>query len=98
MNALFLSQFAYCPLARILHSRELNHKINRLHERSLRVAYHGKTSSFEELLQKDNSVSMHHRNIQVLVTEMFGVYKSIFPNQPFFQQEQLKVFIMVQNH
>ena len=43
MNALFLSQFAYCPLARILHSRELNHKINRLHERSLRVAYHGKT-------------------------------------------------------
>ena len=29
------------------------------------------TSSFTDLLEIDNSVSVHHRNIQVLVTELF---------------------------
>ena len=30
-------------------------------------------SSFEELLNKDNSVSIHHKNLQVLETEMFKI-------------------------
>ena len=30
-------------------------------------------SSFENLLQKDGSVSIHNRNFQVLTTEMFKV-------------------------
>ena len=32
MNAFFNSQFNYCPLAWMFHSRKLNNKINRLHE------------------------------------------------------------------
>ena len=56
MNNFVSPQFPFCPLTRIFHSRELNHKIKRLQERFLRVVYHGTTSSFEELLQKDNSV------------------------------------------
>ena len=56
MNNFVSPQFPFCPLTRIFHSRELNHKIKRLHERFLRVVYHDTTSSFEELLQKDNSV------------------------------------------
>ena len=79
MNAFFSSQFAYCPLAWMLDSRELNHKI-KVHERCLRVVYHDTKSSFEELLQKNYSVSIHHRNIQVMATEMFRVYKGISPN------------------
>ena len=31
------------------------------------------TSSFEQLLENDNSVSIHHRNIQTLATEMYKV-------------------------
>ena len=46
----------------MFHSRELNYKINRLPERCLRVVCHDTTSSIEELLQKDNSVSIHYRN------------------------------------
>ena len=63
MNAFFTSQFSYCPLTLMFHSRKLNNKINRLHERCLRVVYNDRLSTFEELLNKDNSVSIHHRNI-----------------------------------
>ena len=41
------------------------------------TVYHDMISLFEELLQKDNSVSIHHRNIQVLTTEFFRVCKGI---------------------
>ena len=55
----------------MFHSREINNKINNLHERALRITYKDTESSFEELLVKDNSVSMHHRNIQRLATELY---------------------------
>ena len=57
----------------MFHSYNLNNKINRLHERCLRVIYNDKTSSFEQLLENDNSVSIHHRNIQTLAIEMYKV-------------------------
>ena len=74
MNAFFSSQFDYCPLTWMFHNRSLNHKINRLHERCLRVIYNDGHSSYDELLNLDNSVSIHHRNLQILATEMFRVY------------------------
>ena len=57
----------------MLHSRENNNKIKHLHERCLRLIYSDKKPSYENLLEKDNSVSMHHKNIQVLAIEMFKV-------------------------
>ena len=71
MNAFFKSQFSYCPLSWMFHSRTLNNKINRLHERCLCIIYNDNTSSFTDLLEKDNSVSVHHRNVQVLATELY---------------------------
>ena len=52
------------------HSRENKRKINQLHEWCLRTVYNDKQSSFNELLEKDGSVSIHERNLQVLATEM----------------------------
>ena len=75
MNAFFDSQFNYSPLIWMFHSRNLNNKINRLHERCLRVIYNDKTSSFEQLLENDNSVSIHHRNIQ----KMYKVTNGLSP-------------------
>ena len=37
-------------------------------------------SSFNELLQKDNSVTVHTRNIQLLAVEMYKVKNNISPN------------------
>ena len=69
MNAFFKCQSNYCPVIWMFHSRTLNNKINRLHERCLRIIYNDKLSNFEELLHKDNFVSIHHNNIHALAIE-----------------------------
>ena len=55
------------------HSRALNNKTNRLHERCLLIMYNDKTFTFNQLLKNDNSVSIHYRNIQALETEMYKI-------------------------
>ena len=70
MNSFFDSQFNYGSLVWMFHSRRNNAKINNLHERCLRPIYSDKKLSYVELLEKDGSVSIYHRNIQALVTEM----------------------------
>ena len=79
MNAFFNSQFNCCPVTWMCHGRALNNKINRLHERCLRIIYNDKTSTFKELLEKDNSVSIHYRNIQALAIEMHKAANGMSP-------------------
>ena len=79
MNSFFNSQFGYCPLIWMFHSRIMNNKINRLHERCMRLIYEDKTSSSEELLEQEKSNSMHTRILQMLATEMLKVYRSMSP-------------------
>ena len=69
------SQVNYCPLIWMLHSRTMNNKINRLHERSLRIVYSDQSSTFEELLERDKTFSIHHKNIQSLATEIYTFLK-----------------------
>ena len=57
------------PIWRI-HSRLTNNKINRIHEKALRLAYSDHVFSFDELLKKDQSFSIHNRNIQSLAIEV----------------------------
>ena len=73
------SQFGYCPLIWMFHSRELNNKMSRIHEKALRITYKDKSSTFQELLEKDNSVSIHHRNIQKLAIEIYKVLHGFSP-------------------
>ena len=79
MKSFITSQFSYCPLIWMFHSRRLNNKINSIHERALRITYQENTSTFQELLNKGNCVSIHHRNWQVLVTEMFKIHRGLSP-------------------
>ena len=55
----------------MFHGREINRKINHIHERSLRIVFRDYNSSFKDLLKKDNYVCIHHRNIQSLAVESF---------------------------
>ena len=77
MNSFFNAQFNYCPLIWMLHSRSNNNKITHLHERCLQIIYNDKQSSYEELKIKDGTVSIQHRKIQTLATEMFKVKNEI---------------------
>ena len=73
-------------------NRSLNTKINRLQGRCLRIVYNDKKSNFNELLVKDDSVSIHHQNLQKLVVEMFKISSGFSPsilNELFQFREQI---------
>ena len=55
----------------MFHGRKINDKINKLHERALRKVYDDTTTSFEELLVKNNTFTMHHQNIKSLAIETY---------------------------
>ena len=60
-------------------SRKNNDKLKYLHERCLLLIYSDKNSSYEILLEKYISVSVHHKNIQTLEIEMFKVKHTLCP-------------------
>ena len=57
----------------------VNNKINWIHERALKITYNDKSSSFQNLLEKDNSVTIHHRNIKILATETYKFLQGLSP-------------------
>ena len=66
-----MSHFSYCPLIWMFHDRTKNSRINKIHERALRIVYRNTESSFDERLAKDNSVSVHQRILQLLMIEIY---------------------------
>ena len=76
-KSFFESQFKYCPLTWMFYSRKTNNRINNLHERALRLVYSDYESTFEDLLTKDGSFTVHHYNIQTLAIELYKVYNNI---------------------
>ena len=63
----------------MLHTRTNKKKIKHLPEICLRLIYSAKKSSYEWLLGKDGSISVHHKNFQTLATEMFKVKHYLDP-------------------
>ena len=64
----------------MFHSRKINNRINKLHERALRIVYKNNKLTFGELLVIDNSFTIHQRNLQRLAIEMFKVTNNLSPN------------------
>ena len=79
LNAFITAQFSCAPVILMFHSRKLNNRINNIHERALRLVYKDYTSSFDELLLKDNSFRIHYRNLQKLAIEIFRVKLGLVP-------------------
>ena len=69
LKAFLESQFGNCLLIWMFHSRKANSKVNHIHKKTLRIVNKG-IFSFKELLKKDKSFCIHHRNIQSLAVEL----------------------------
>ena len=70
-------QFRYCFLTWMFHSRKSNNEIKLFHERALRIIYNDQISSFQELLYRDNSFTVHHFIVQSSAIERFKVINTI---------------------
>ena len=51
--------------------------IKHLHERALRTVYNDDVSTFEKLLEKDNSVTIYVRNLRILATELYKTKENV---------------------
>ena len=59
MKTFVESQFNYSPIIWMFQSRCLNSKINKVHKKALRTVYSDYKSTFQELVDKEASFSVH---------------------------------------
>ena len=78
----------------MFHDRKSYNKINKFHERALRIIHKDSTSNFEGLVIKSNSVSVHQRNLQLLLIE---IYKTINNFNPSFMAEVFATNVLPYN-
>ena len=88
MKSFIMSQFNYCPIIWMHCQRKCNNLINKIQERALRIAYNDYVSDFKTLLENDNSITIHQRNIQALLVE---IYKTLNNLNPTFMKEVFRL-------
>ena len=74
------SHLAYPPLVWMFYNRTMDKKINKVQERALRILYDNDTLTFLELLEMDGAFTVHQRNIQILLLEMFKAKNNLEPS------------------
>ena len=79
MRAFVISHFSYCLLVWMFYDRTMNNRINHVHERALCIAYKDHRNDFGYLLEQSNSVPIHVRNLQLLMTEIFKTKSHLNP-------------------
>ena len=64
----------------MFHSRKMEHRINSIHKRTLKLVYQDSPDlTFQELLAEDKSVNVHQKNLQLLATEIFKSKTGVSP-------------------
>ena len=81
LNSFISGQFNFRSLIRMFSSIRSYRKISKLHRMSLRLCHNNYTSSYDELLSKQNLVNIHIRNNQKLMVEILKCLKGLsLPN------------------
>ena len=86
-NSFILTNINYCPLIGMFCVKTSNDDINRLHKHALRVLLNDYESTFEELIRKRGEHTIHTRNLQGLMLE---VYKYLTSDNSSFLWDFLK--------
>ena len=68
----------------MFHNRQLNQEVNKIQERALRITYKNTELTFSDLLQRDCAVTIHTKNLQILMNEMYKTRNDLNPS---FMQE-----------
>ena len=98
-NSFILTNFNYCPLIWMFCRKTTNDKVNIVHKRALRVLLNDYTSSFEELLHRKEEVTIHDKNLQKLMLEVYRCITSANPSflWEFFNKKVLPYNIRINN-
>ena len=80
MKSFVESQLASCPLVWKCCDKRSDNRINHLQECTLRTVYNDNVLTFENLLEKDNSVAIHVRIQRILAAELYKRKSSYFDN------------------
>ena len=62
----------FCP-------RRSSNLINKVQERALRITYNDQLTDFKSLVSNHNKTTIHQRNLQVLMTEIYKMINHIAP-------------------
>ena len=84
VNSFILCHFNYCPLVWILCSNASQKKLKKVNERALRLALSDYTLSYDNLLVKAESTTIHIHSIRLLALE---VYKTLHNLNPAFMKD-----------
>ena len=58
-------------------SRQSNNLNNKVHERGLRLTYRDENKDFQQIPREKNEITIHQRNSQVLMTEVYKIVNGI---------------------
>ena len=79
-KVVILSNFNYCPLIWLFCNKGANKKIDRAHKRALKILHNDHGSSFQSLLARSNSFTIHVKNLQKLMTEIYMSLNNMNPS------------------
>ena len=80
LNSFVQSQFSYAPLVWMMHSKLAERKINKTHEKFLRLLHDDYQSNFKELLDKEGTYTVHEMNMKKLLIEMYKAKNKTGPS------------------
>ena len=78
MKTFIESQLYYCPLTWMFHSRQLNSKINKLHEIALRTVHKNPNLTFRQSLILDKTHCIHTKLVPAPIQVLFTIYDNIY--------------------
>jgi len=78
-NSYILSSFNYGSTIWMFTNRGNLHKLDKLHERALRLTYNNYDNTYEELLANTNTLCIYKRCLKIASTEMYKVKKRVSP-------------------
>ena len=78
-NTFIMSPYNYCPLIWMFCCKGAHTLINKIHYRALKARFSIFSESFESLLAKSNTIKIHDKNINLMLTEVFKSLKQLGP-------------------